>query len=216
MVYLKKRPCAFALAFLPIEKHRTCHAGFGKHAPDPTKRGRCMCFRIYGQQKLCGCYWYIRWLDNIQKAVKLGQRLKVAFFAGQVGKGKVSLADIPHSNLSDGVGLGGSQKGEVATLDELGYEYDQVDVTTLLEDLFLKKVVDAWHAPDAISGCWRRGTVVKLVTRNCPDGSDEMMVHWKIRCSMTGTSFLSLHLRDPALAMQRLCSHIGGSLRKLL
>ena len=35
-----------------------------------------------------GCAWYHVWLERVKQAVEAGQRLKVVFFPGEVGKGK--------------------------------------------------------------------------------------------------------------------------------
>ena len=64
-----------------------------------------------------GCRWYVVWLQKVQEAVRRKQRLKVVFFPNEVGKGCVSMKDLPTSNLWDGVGCGGSQKCEIATLE---------------------------------------------------------------------------------------------------
>eukprot|EP00913_Durusdinium_trenchii_P027510 g25800.t1 len=44
---------------------------------------------------------------------------KVVYFAGQKGKGKVEWEALATSDLWDGIGLGGSQKSEVAFLDRM-------------------------------------------------------------------------------------------------
>merc|ERR1712107_791336 len=74
-------------------------------------------------------------------AAERGQRLKVVYFAGAVGQGKIPMEELslPHRDPWDGVGLGGSQKCEVATLDQLRdqlgaqFEYDEVDVNDFMK-----------------------------------------------------------------------------------
>eukprot|EP00439_Symbiodinium_sp_Y106_P019642 s3821_g2.t1 len=134
--------------------------GEGRHYPDPDNKALCLCHRIYGQSKPWGCYWYKRWKDNVQRAVEQEQRLKAVFFAGQVGRGKVSMKDLPTVDLWDGIGLGGSQKAELATADEEGWEYEEVDVATVLLGAFPEgAAVDAWCDAAKV---WRRGTVAKF------------------------------------------------------
>ena len=57
-----------------------------------------------------GCAWFEKWKENVTKAVDLGQQLKVVYFPGQVGQGKVAWKDLPKENLWNGIGCGGSQK----------------------------------------------------------------------------------------------------------
>ena len=59
----------------------------------------------------------------------------VYFFKGQVGRGKVPwdalAADA--NDPWDGVGLGGSQKCEVAYLEHMGFEYIEADIADFLD-----------------------------------------------------------------------------------
>ena len=64
-----------------------------------------------------GCSWYDLWFQRVREAVQRGQRLKVVFFPGEVMKGTVDMNALATADLWDGVGLGTSQKGEVATLE---------------------------------------------------------------------------------------------------
>ena len=64
-----------------------------------------------------GCSWYDLWFQRVREAVQRGQRLKVVFFPGEVMQGKVDMDALATADLWDGVGLGTSQKCEVATLE---------------------------------------------------------------------------------------------------
>ena len=64
-----------------------------------------------------GCSWYDLWFQRVREAVQRGQRLKVVFFPGEVMKGRVDMDALATDDLWDGVGLGTSQKCEVATLE---------------------------------------------------------------------------------------------------
>ena len=65
-----------------------------------------------------------------------------------------AMADLPTADLWNGEGCGGSQKCELATADELGWEYDEVDVSYFLRDEFPAGcTVDAW---DGVT--WRRAS----------------------------------------------------------
>ena len=70
-----------------------------------------------------GCRWFQVWKEKVEEAVRQKQTLKVVFFPGQVGQGKVAwkdLATVPV--LWDGIGCGGSQKCELAYLDMMQRE----------------------------------------------------------------------------------------------
>ena len=127
--------------------------GFGKHAIDPDADGEaCYCHKIYGRRKFdifghkseeeCkangnrptwGCLWFEKWRNNVETAVKRKQRLIVYFFGGEVGQGLVKWDDLATAELWDGRGIGGSQKGEVAFLEKMGYKFDMRDVEDFLE-----------------------------------------------------------------------------------
>jgi len=137
--------------------------GFGEHAIDPDAGGSiCYCHKIYGRRDFkafghktaeeCeangnrptwGCLWFQKWRDNIEVAVKRKQRLIAYFFVGQVGQGLVAWDDLAKvaTNLWDGKGLGGSQKGEVAFLQKMGYAFEMRDVSEFL-DGFSKQSTD--------------------------------------------------------------------------
>eukprot|EP00438_Fugacium_kawagutii_P018131 Skav231594 [mRNA] locus=scaffold232:256741:258102:+ [translate_table: standard] len=130
--------------------------GLGEHAVDPEDGTQCLCHKIYGlsppreykqygydDQETCeksggrpswGCLWFQRWRNNVELAVARKQKLIVYFFKDQVGQGLVKWDDLPRAELWDGKGLGGSQKGEVAFLQKMGYEFEQRDVGIFLKD----------------------------------------------------------------------------------
>lgn len=65
------------------------------------------------------CHYYVVhriWLQKVEEAVRKGQTLRVVFFPGQCGEGTVSMGELPKADLWDGIGCGGSQKCEIATL----------------------------------------------------------------------------------------------------
>eukprot|EP00434_Breviolum_minutum_P037418 symbB.v1.2.033176.t2/scaffold4088.1/size44913/3 len=121
--------------------------GFGEHAIDPDAGGSiCYCHKIYGQRDFklfgyeteeeCiangnrptwGCLWFQKWRNNVEVAVKRKQRLVAYFFVGQVGQGLVAWDDLATADLWAGRGLGGSQKGELAFLQKMGYEFEMRD-----------------------------------------------------------------------------------------
>ena len=98
-----------------------------------------------------GCMWFELWLRRVKKAVELNQRLKVVYFPGQVGCGKLPWNLLAIKDPWDGVGCGGSQKAEIAKLDQMrhkdpagGWTYDEVDVTAFLSKQFhVGEAVDA-------------------------------------------------------------------------
>ena len=130
--------------------------GLGEHAVDPEDGAKCYCHKIYGlsppreyaeygynDPKSCeenggrplwGCHWFKRWRENVELAVQWKQKLIVYFFAGEVGQGLVKWEELPTAKLWDGKGLGGSQKGEVAYLKKMGYDFEMRDVGPFLKD----------------------------------------------------------------------------------
>ena len=108
-----------------------------------------------------GCAWFEKWKKNVEKAWKLGQKLKVVFFLGQVGQGKVAWKDLPIEDLWNGVGCGGSQKSEIAYLEKQGWEYTSIDALHFLRKEFqIGKEVIAW---DDNEEKWISGKIVNIV-----------------------------------------------------
>lgn len=64
-----------------------------------------------------GCAWYHHWYQRVKEAVKLGQRLKVVFFPNETNQGIEAMDKLATADLWNGIGLGTSQKCEVATLE---------------------------------------------------------------------------------------------------
>ena len=191
--------------------------GHGTHVNDPST-GRCFCYTIYGSKKPWGCYWYTRWLENVQQAVDNKQRLKAVFFPGQVGIGKLSMEMLVQDDVDlwNNIGLGGSQKSELATVDMMRWTYDQVDVGLFLRDKFTKGYqVDAWF--EAAQG-WRRGTVMnqEVEKRPHPDNkADDYVVRWTVRCDKTGDKFSTYHVCDTSMTVQDMLLHFGQDLKLL-
>ncbi|CAE7436837.1 Rai14, partial [Symbiodinium sp. CCMP2456] len=89
-----------------------------------------------GKTASWGCAWFERWQSNVRKAVAKKQRLLVAFLPGQVGEGKVAMCDLPTSDLWDGIGLSAKQKVQVAIAEEMGWEYEAIDLVDLVRTAF--------------------------------------------------------------------------------
>jgi len=68
-----------------------------------------------------GCLWFKDWKSNVHEAVDRGQRLVAYFFLGQKGMGKIPWDMLGHESTDpwDGMGLGGSQKCEVAYMERM-------------------------------------------------------------------------------------------------
>lgn len=87
-----------------------------------------------GKVAAWGCKWFADWKANIDLARRRGQELHVYFFPkAKVGDGKVKWHQLPNANLWDGLGLGPSQKCEVAYLDRMGYDYKELSVVDFLD-----------------------------------------------------------------------------------
>ena len=149
-----------------------------------------------------------------------GQRLKVVFFPGQIGDGKVSMDELCHTNLWDGVGLGGSQKCEVATADAEKWDYDSVDVASLLEQEFRPgRRVDAWCDE---TKSWRMATVLEQQTRVTEEKDKDnpernklnTEVFWKVRCRDTECKFVSRRVCHTSRAFQDMIDRFGLDLGK--
>ena len=141
-----------------------------------------------GRTAAWGCKWFQVWKEKVEEAVRQEQTLKVVFFPGQVGQGKVAwkdLATVP--DLWDGIGCGGSQKCEVAYLDMMQEKYGQdwhyegVDVVNFLKNEFAKgKVVNAFDGKQ-----WCRGELLArptLVSRSKPSPEDPNKKEQVLQC----------------------------------
>ena len=144
-----------------------------------------------GRTASWGCRWFEVWKEKVHEAVGRGQTLKVVFFPGQVGMGRVAWNDLcqPDVDPWDGVGCGGSQKCEIAYLNKMrdqspgkGWEYIGVDVIIYLKEEF--KAGKLVLARDG--GQWRRGTLL-----SCPElkeqqstKSGKIKMEWTTRCQV--------------------------------
>ena len=154
-----------------------------------------------------GCQGFQDWKENVEEAVKLKQRLKVVFFPGQVGQGKVAWEDLRHElDLWDDIGCEGDQKCEIAYLDKMWKEkgddwaYDSVDVTDFLKDEF--KVggdVDAFDGQQ-----WWNGTLLG-VPKTVP--KDPRDAKWVVQ-SQAGEIFTTDRVRH-ADSMRQMLADVG-------
>lgn len=132
-----------------------------------------------------GCQWFDLWAQNVAKARQLGQKLKVVYFPGQIGQGKVDWKDLPKENLWNDVGCGGSQKSEIAYLDMKGWDYVETDAISFLrEEFFLGTDVIALPLDGKK---WKRGTIMSP-----PKPPD--ITCW-VQCSQTGHIFQADRVR---------------------
>ena len=157
-----------------------------------------------GRTASWGCRWFEVWKERVQKAVENGQTLKVVYFPGQVGQGHVAWNELsqPYVDLWDGVGCGGSQKGEIAYLDMMknrnpgeGWEYDGVDVINYLKKVFKPKTMVLARDGDQ----WRRG-VLKSYPRlarqqSMKSNKMEWTTQCQVQCLETKKDFYSECLR---------------------
>ena len=126
--------------------------------------------------------------------------------------------ELRHTNLWDGVGLGGSQKCEVATADAEKWEYDSVDVASLLKQMFPRRLrVDAWCDE---TKSWREATVLDQLTKE-PEEKDKdnpeklnTEVFWKVQCMDTACKFLSRRVCHTSRACQEMIDRFGPDLGK--
>ena len=121
-------------------------------------------------------------------------------------------------DLWDNVGLGGSQKCELATVDKMGWTYDQVDAAVILQKQFQRGCkVDAWFEAGAESR-WRRATVMeqgKKVARK--DGKTcNYFARWNVVCDVTGEKFVTERVCDTSMTMLDMLYHFGQDLRRPL
>ena len=118
------------------------------------------------------------------------------------------MKDLPTVDLWDGIGLGGSQKAELATADEEGWEYEEVDVATVLLGAFPEGAqVDAWCDAAKV---WRRGRVAKF--KKEVNEKDQEQVSWTVHCD-TGETIDTQYVMDAAMSMQEVLDCLGQSLR---
>eukprot|EP00435_Cladocopium_sp_Y103_P048813 s131_g14.t1 len=150
-----------------------------------------------------GCKWFHVWKKQVEEAVRQEQTLKVVFFPGQVGQGKVAWKDLATVDLWDGIGCGGSQKCEIAYLDMMqkecgqGWNYDGVDVVNFMTNEFTKgKIVNAFDGTQ-----WCRGELLArptLVSRSkSPEDPNKMeqVLQCRVRSQVNGEVFTTERVR---------------------
>eukprot|EP00438_Fugacium_kawagutii_P024363 Skav225974 [mRNA] locus=scaffold4916:70934:73045:- [translate_table: standard] len=192
------------------------HVVFG----NPTEKDEESAQRLWEENKrraAWGCRWFAIWFDKVQEAVRLGQRLKVVYFPSEVGCGKVAWHRLPFENLWNGQGLGGSQKGEVAKLEQMKrlepggkWDYDEVDVTDFLKDQFQPgKVVDAC---DSATNRFSKAKILQVLRPSIPGAE----LKWRVQCIGSGTSFEANRIRHSTDTFQKLLRICGeDSLKKI-
>ncbi len=160
-----------------------------------------------GRTASWGCAWFKAWKQKVHEAVDKGQTLKVVYFPGQVGQGKLSWNELSKTYVDpwDGVGCGGSQKCEIAYLDMMrnenpgtGWDYDGVDVINFLKKEF--KPGNMVLARDG--GRWRKGILEswpKLTERQSTK-SGKVKREWTtwctVKCLETKETFSSDSVRS--------------------
>eukprot|EP00438_Fugacium_kawagutii_P024365 Skav225976 [mRNA] locus=scaffold4916:89768:92281:- [translate_table: standard] len=190
------------------------HVVFG----DATEKDEEIAQRLWEENKrraAWGCGWFQIWFGRVQEAVRLGQRLKVVFFPSEVGCGKVAWHRLPFANLWDGLGLGGSQKGEVAKLEQMKrlepggkWDYDEVDVTDFLKDQFQPgKVVDAC---DSATNRFSKAKILQILHPNAPDGE----LKWRVQHVTSKKSFETSRIRHTTEFFENLVQNCGKSTLK--
>ena len=169
-----------------------------------------------------GCQWFQVWKKKVEEAVRLRQTLKVVFFPGQVGQGKEAWRDLATADLWNGIGCGGSQKGEIAYLDMMrdkfpgqGWDYDDVDVVSFMVKEFKENsVVNALCKDDYGDGSqWCKGKLLAEPTlEERPKLSDpkrrERVLQCKVRSEVNGKVFTTDRVRHGD-AIQKLLDSVG-------
>ena len=175
------------------------HIVFGK-ATDKDRATAQHLWEQNGRRASWGCAWFQKWFDRVKRAVDLGQKLKVVFFPGHVGCGKVPWRMLPEVNLWDGIGCGGSQKGEIAKLDEMRrtdrrWDYDEVDVTEFLAAQFKPgDIVDAFD-PDPDQNSFVTAELLQTPVPDAKNHHDHDDMKWQVMCNKTGKHFETKRLR---------------------
>ena len=135
---------------------------------------------------------------KVHEAVENKQTLRVVFFTGQKGQGKLTLPELKYRNLWDSIGCGGSQKCEIAYVEHMrakfgsAWEYEEIDVARFLQKEFpMHSMVDAKYGDT-----WRTGKLLMTV----PNMDDEVLTmsaepKWILKCKHTQEVFVSKHIR---------------------
>ena len=164
-----------------------------------------------GKVATWGCQWFHIWKQRVTEAVEKGQSLIVVFFPGQVGEGKETFLGLPNADLWNGIGLGGSQKGEIAFLDWMKekegprWGYTQVDVA-----LFLKKEFKKGAEVDAFDGKqWHRGTLLSRPETISSKPEQTEWLKWEVLLT-NGKTLMTDRVRHTADGtIQKLCEAVS-------
>eukprot|EP00438_Fugacium_kawagutii_P014491 Skav200723 [mRNA] locus=scaffold1362:55773:58286:+ [translate_table: standard] len=161
-----------------------------------------------------GCKWFHLWWNRVKMAVDAGQRLKVVYFPGEVGKGKVAWHKLPEANLWDGQGCGGSQKGEIAMLDRMNeqepggkWQYDEVDVSQFLETQF--QVGDTVDALDGKEKRFCKARISKVIPPAKPGDELQWEVESLAVAPMTPKTYQTNCVRQTTNFFQKLLRECG-------
>ena len=191
------------------------HIVFGKPTDEDKRKAREL-WEKHGKRAAWGCCWFHIWIQRVEEAVSRGQRLRVVFFPGEAGMGKVHWKKLPTSNLWDGNGLGGSQKAEVAYLDKMrrenpAFDYDEVDVTRFLSSQFqVGDYVDALD-PHGQSNSY---SMAKILQTPNPTETDDTEMTWLVKSKDTGITFHAKCVRHAAHALEELHQFLGTDVLK--
>ena len=115
---------------------------------------------------------------------------------------------LPKVNLWDGIGCGGSQKGEIAKLDEMRrtdrrWDYDEVDVTEFLAEQF--KPGDIVDAFDLDQNSFVTAELLQMpMPEDAKDHHDHYDVKWQVVCQKAGKRFETKRLRHATDFFQKL------------
>ena len=195
-------------------KAMNVHIVFGEATEDDKKKAKEL-WRRHQKRAPWGCQWFEDWFQRVQSAVARNQRLKVVYFPGEVGRGKVAWKELPFADLWDGKGCGGSQKAEIAKLDEMRraqpsgkWDYDQVDVTRFLAKQFeVGQVVDAMDPK-------KRNIKAKIL--RVPGHEDPDEIKWEVKCVKTEKVFETNRVRYRTETFEKLLEALGqDSLKKI-
>ena len=130
------------------------------------------------------------------------------------------LVDASKGQPVDGNGCGGSQKGEIAKLDEMRridrsgrWDYDEVDVTDFLIAQFKPgDIVDAFDSDQ------NRFVTAELLQTPAPDDAkNHLEMKWQVVCKKTWKRFETKHLRHGTDFFEKLLGVFGkDSLEKIV
>ena len=173
-----------------------------------------------GMKTVCVCALFVNLLNKtrvhwprplvtlkVHEAVEKKQTLRVVFFPGQKGQGKLMLRELKYRDLWDGVGCGGSQKCEIAYVEQMraehgsAWDYEEIDVTRFLEKEFpVHSTVDAKHG-----NRWRTGVLLMTVPSFDHDVvTRSAELKWIVQCKETQQIFVLRHIRHATEAIHNL------------